>query len=469
MRCRKRNIDYAYILGFAIKVADVFAIMGAGGGAYLLRFDSASAKLPENYLAAVVVQALLAALIFPIFQVYSSWRGKSFFKQINKVVQAWSMAFLALLGIAFLTKTGSLFSREWALTWFVLANFLLLAMRLVVRQILMYCRERRLNLKNVVIIGANALGQEIARRLRNNAWLGLNIVCFFDESIGVSQIDGIPVEPLVKLHTFKHQNNVEEVWIALSMAEEEKIRQLLKKLEHCTLNIRFIPSLPCSARLFDQSITQMLGMTVVDLSISPMTDSNRIIKWLEDKFLAALILILISPLLLLIAVGVKLSSPGPIIYKQKRHGWDGAVFAVYKFRSMKVHQEQAGQVTQASRGDPRITPFGAFLRKFNLDELPQFFNVLQGDMSIVGPRPHAIEHNEHYKSEIEYYMRRHKVKPGITGWAQVNGWRGETETVEKMQKRVEHDLYYIEHWSLLFDLKIIILTLLRSFFDDYAY
>jgi putative colanic acid biosynthesis UDP-glucose lipid carrier transferase len=171
----------------------------------------------------------------------------------------------------------------------------------------------------------------------------------------------------------------------------------------------------------------------------------------------------------MIAIGVKLTAPGPVLFKQLRHGWDGKPVKVYKFRTMVVHSEEGGQVTQACKGDSRITPFGAFLRRTSLDELPQFFNVLQGRMSIVGPRPHAIAHNEEYKDQIDEYMLRHKVKPGITGWAQVNGWRGETDTLEKMQKRVEYDLYYIDHWSLWFDLKIIFITLFKGFVGKNAY
>ncbi len=168
-------------------------------------------------------------------------------------------------------------------------------------------------------------------------------------------------------------------------------------------------------------------------------------------------------------MGVKFSSPGPVLFRQKRQGWDGRHFTVYKFRSMVVHREGSGQLTQASKGDARVTPLGAFLRRTSLDELPQFFNVLQGTMSIVGPRPHAIEHNEQYKDLVDDYMLRHKVKPGITGWAQINGWRGETDTIEKMRKRVEYDLYYIENWSLWFDLRIILLTVFKGFIDRNAY
>ena len=210
-------------------------------------------------------------------------------------------------------------------------------------------------------------------------------------------------------------------------------------------------------------------MAVLDLNASPMVGINRLVKAIEDRVLALFILLLVSPLMALIAIGVKVSSSGPVIFKQKRHGCDGKAINIYKFRTMVVHCEDDGNVTQARKCDYRVTKFGAFLRRTSLDELPQFVNVLQGKMSIVGPRPHAIAHNEHYKDQIEAYMLRHKVKPGITGWAQVNGLRGETDTLDKMKKRVEYDLYYIEHWSLWFDLAIIFRTLYTGFTDKNAY
>lgn len=208
---------------------------------------------------------------------------------------------------------------------------------------------------------------------------------------------------------------------------------------------------------------------MINLTTSPMEGVGRVIKAIEDRIIATLILILITPVLITIATLVKLTSKGPIIYKQKRHGWDGKEITIYKFRSMRVHQEDQGKVTQAQKNDSRFTPIGGFLRRSSLDELPQFINVLQGRMSIVGPRPHAIEHNEYYKEIVEDYMLRHKVKPGITGWAQVNGWRGETDTPEKMIRRVEHDLTYIDNWSLWLDLKIIVLTIFKGFINKNAY
>ena len=200
-----------------------------------------------------------------------------------------------------------------------------------------------------------------------------------------------------------------------------------------------------------------------------MNGINRLLKSIEDRVLALAVLILMSPLFLILAIGVRCSSAGPIIFRQQRHGWNGKPFTVYKFRTMYQREEYEGWVQQAQRTDRRVTRFGAFLRRTSLDELPQFFNVLQGQMSIVGPRPHAISHNEYYQEYISSYMLRHQVKPGITGWAQVNGYRGETDRLEKMKKRLEYDLYYIENWSLLLDIKIIVLTLFKGFIHDNAY
>ncbi len=208
---------------------------------------------------------------------------------------------------------------------------------------------------------------------------------------------------------------------------------------------------------------------MLDLSSSPMQWFSQVLKWLEDRVLGSMILVLISPLMLAIATGIKLTSQGPIFFRQSRHGWNGEIIQVLKFRTMVIHKENAGQVTQATKGDQRVTPFGCFLRRTSLDELPQFINVVAGSMSIVGPRPHAIAHNEQYKELIPRYMLRHKVKPGITGWAQINGLRGETDTLDKMRMRVEFDMHYIEHWSLWNDLKIILVTVFKGFINPNAY
>ncbi|MFB8831522.1 exopolysaccharide biosynthesis polyprenyl glycosylphosphotransferase [Azotobacter sp. CWF10] len=232
--------------------------------------------------------------------------------------------------------------------------------------------------------------------------------------------------------------------------------------------MRFIPEWG-DIRLLNHRVSHIAGLYTLDLSCSPMDGPARLFKRLEDLLLGIPIMLLVLPLAVAIGLAVKLTSRGPMLFKQYRTGINGKRFKVYKFRTMVVHREAEGEVTQATRDDARVTLLGAFLRRTSLDELPQFFNVLQGRMSIVGPRPHALAHNEYYKDLVESYMQRHKVKPGITGWAQVSGYRGETDVLEKMQKRVECDLWYIDNWSLWLDLKIIGLTLYKGFVDKNAY
>lgn len=241
----------------------------------------------------------------------------------------------------------------------------------------------------------------------------------------------------------------------------------MSSLSQSTANIRLLPDLKMY-QILNHGMSVTLGIPMVDISVSPIFGGRHLAKLLLDYTVALLILIVISPLLVVIALAVKLTSPGPVLFKQKRHGWNGKEIWVYKFRSMVVHQETHG-VTQATKNDQRVTPVGRFLRKTSLDELPQFINVLQGRMSVVGPRPHALAHNHEYMQHINKYSLRHKVKPGITGWAQICGYRGETDTLDKMEDRVKHDLYYMEHWSLWMDLKIILLTPLATLQNKNAY
>jgi putative colanic acid biosynthesis UDP-glucose lipid carrier transferase len=230
------------------------------------------------------------------------------------------------------------------------------------------------------------------------------------------------------------------------------------------VDIRYLPDLG-DLPLLNHRVSEIAGLYTLDISRSPMEGPARLVKRFEDLVLGGLISLIVLPVCLLIAIAIKCTSSGPVIFKQYRTGINGRRFKVYKFRSMEVHEEGSNEVTQAHFGDPRITKLGAFLRRTSLDELPQFYNVLQGRMSIVGPRPHALAHNEYYQDMVESYMQRHKVKPGITGWAQVNGYRGQTDTLDKMEKRVEYDLWYINNWSVGLDLKIILKTIYKGFFN----
>ncbi|MFT3857773.1 MAG: undecaprenyl-phosphate glucose phosphotransferase [Aquabacterium sp.] len=264
-----------------------------------------------------------------------------------------------------------------------------------------------------------------------------------------------------------YAHGVHEVYITLPLGSQPRIVELLEAVQGTTASLYFVPDV-FGISIIQGRLQDMNGVPVVGICETPFTGTNELVKRVSDIILGSIILVLISPILLAVAIGVKLSSPGPIIFKQRRNGLDGEEIVVYKFRSMRT-QDNGPVVKQATKDDPRITPFGAFIRKTSLDELPQFINVLQGRMSIVGPRPHAVAHNEEYRRLIKAYMVRHKVRPGITGWAQVNGYRGETETIEKMQARVEYDLEYLRNWSLGLDLQIVIRTVRLMLFDRNAY
>ncbi|ACL73163.1 Undecaprenyl-phosphate galactose phosphotransferase [Thioalkalivibrio sulfidiphilus HL-EbGr7] len=461
--------EHAGFLNVTLHVIDWFIVAFCGWLSHWLYLGVPS--LDDHYEAALLIGALLAALVFQRFNLYRPWRGASLWEELRLITAAWVFVFTALVAIAFFTKMGESYSRGWALIWATSTWFVLLASRFILRNILNSLRARGYNYRRIVIVGATGAGRQVAERIKAAPWLGLKIIGFFCDREGLKGTSpcGYPMLGRVsELAEFVRKEDVDQIWIAMPLQEADRLQDVLHSLRNETVDIRFVPDL-FGLRLLNHSVTDVAGLPVMNLSVSPMEGVNRFVKAIEDRVLSLLILILISPLLVAIAIGVKLSSPGPVLFKQKRHGWDGREIRVYKFRSMVLHQEADGQVTQASKADPRVTRFGAFLRRTSLDELPQFFNVLQGRMSIVGPRPHALAHNEYYKEHIDYYMLRHKVKPGITGWAQVNGYRGETDTLEKMQKRVEYDLYYIENWSLWFDLKIIFLTVFKGFVGRNAY
>lgn len=461
--------EHSSVLNAALHVLDWGAVAVAGWAAHDIYLGSWD--LAPSYSIVVGIVVLLAALLFPRFRLYQAWRGASIFDEIRAITLAWTLVLFLLFGFAFTTKMGVQFSRGWVGIWAILGWLLLVCDRILLRIGLRWLRSHGFNQRRIVIVGTEGVGEEVARRLLAIPSVGLQVEGFFgiDAALNGGRVVGLPVlGNLQDVAAYVAGGRIDQVWIALPLKEQDKVESLLHDLRHIVVDIRLVPDI-FSFRLLNHSVSEVAGLPVLDLSATPMVGMSRLIKALEDRLLASLILLLISPLMVFIALGVKLSSPGPVLFKQKRLGWDGRAFIVYKFRSMVIHEENDGRVTQASKGDARITAFGALLRRTSLDELPQFLNVLQGSMSIVGPRPHAIEHNEQYKDLIDDYMLRHKVKPGITGWAQINGWRGETDTVEKMRKRVEYDLYYIEHWSLWFDLRIILLTVLKGFINKNAY
>ncbi|MDU1272433.1 MAG: undecaprenyl-phosphate glucose phosphotransferase [Escherichia coli] len=311
-----------------------------------------------------------------------------------------------------------------------------------------------------------AAGQMLMESFRNQPWLGFEVVGVYHDPKpgGVSNDWAGNLQQLVE---DAKAGKIHNVYIAMQMCDGARVKKLVHQLADTTCSVLLIPDV-FTFNILHSRLEEMNGVPVVPLYDTPLSGVNRLLKRAEDIVLATLILLLISPVLCCIALAVKLSSPGPVIFRQTRYGMDGKPIKVWKFRSMKV-MENDKVVTQATQNDPRVTKVGNFLRRTSLDELPQFINVLTGGMSIVGPRPHAVAHNEQYRQLIEGYMLRHKVKPGITGWAQINGWRGETDTLEKMEKRVEFDLEYIREWSVWFDIKIVFLTVFKGFVNKAAY
>jgi putative colanic acid biosysnthesis UDP-glucose lipid carrier transferase len=409
---------------------------------------------------------LVFALTFP-------GRNRFWDRPLNTAVDiatSWLSLLLILLLCGYATRSLQLFEPPIVLWWVLLTPVLQWCVFFVVRTGLRWHAARPENRRRAVVVGAGALGVKVARAFEARGDIGLSFLGYFDDRADErvdAEARGARLGSLKQLAPFIREHGVHEVYITLPLGSQPRILELMEQVQGTTASVFFVPDV-FGISIIQGRLQDMNGVPVVGLLETPFTGTNRLVKRLSDLVLGTLILVLIAPLLLFIAVGVKLSSPGPAIFKQRRNGLDGEEIVVWKFRSMRT-QDDGAVVQQATKGDPRVTRFGAFIRRTSLDELPQFFNVLQGRMSIVGPRPHAVAHNEQYRQIIKAYMVRHKVKPGITGWAQIHGHRGETDTLEKMQARVEYDLEYLRNWSLGLDLQIIARTIKLVFFDRAAY
>lgn len=439
-------------------------------------------ELDSDCWLAGVLAGLLHQILADFTEIYRTWRSETLWAEGKQVLQCWAIGFSVIFGLGqFSPVVDTLFTWPAFVVWFVLVAAFLMLWRLLVRVGLRGLRRQGYNTRTAAIVGTGSLAQEVAVRLGGATWTGYRIYGFFDDrrvhqaldqdcrrvTRGQNEVFCDTVGSFNQLVDLAECGALDSVYIALPMRAEKRIQELLDRLANSTATVYVVPDLFVFELLHARSIN-LNGLPAIALIGEPMRGLNGWLKRAEDLIIASLILLMISPLLLTIALLVKITSPGPAIFKQKRYGIDGKSIQVWKFRSMKV-MENGSDFKQATKNDNRITPIGAFLRKTSLDELPQFINVLQGSMSIVGPRPHAIAHNEEYRTQIKSYMRRHKIKPGITGWAQINGWRGETDTLEKMEKRLEHDLHYIHHWSVWWDLKIIFKTIFKGFVGKNAY
>ncbi|MGA1840802.1 MAG: undecaprenyl-phosphate glucose phosphotransferase [bacterium] len=455
--------EYASIINIFIRIVDLLMITLSALIVYRLEFYSW--KVAYEYQIAVIICLLLTIAIFPLFKLYQSWRGQEGFSIKRTITGAWFVVVLTMFSIAYLTKTEAFISREWFLIWTVISWISLISIRSFVFRTMAYIRSRGLNLRHIILLGAGDLGRHVIESMSNNPWTGFNIRVLLDDDpekqgryIAGKKVDGV----ISEIGEFIKELNPDEIWIALPLSAEKRLHEILRMLQYFPVNIRLIPDI-YDLQLINHSVTEVSGISFINISESPMKGINFILKWIEDKILSLLILGIISPFMLLIALLVKLSSPGPILYRQERVGWNGKTFQMYKFRTMPVDTEKNG-ITWGAKNKPN-TRLGAFLRRTSLDELPQFFNVLLGKMSVVGPRPERPMFVDKFKNEIDGYMQKHLVKAGITGWAQVNGFRGDTD----LRKRIEYDLYYIKRWSLWFDLRIIFLTILNGFINKNAY
>jgi putative colanic acid biosysnthesis UDP-glucose lipid carrier transferase len=417
--------------------------------------------LEEPYYPGLsIITFMLTLGMFEAVGIYDSRRRFTLWSQFCGFLLAWGIVICGLLFLGYATKLSEVYSRKGVLTWFILTPlFTVLAhegARFFCHQIL----NVRYKTRHAAIIGINDLSRRLVKTITNNSRLRIKIAGFFDdraiERTGVLA-EGRLLGRFSDVPTLTKQKKIDTIFIALPLIQQKRVLNLVDSLRDTTASIYYVPNV----FLFDliqARLDDIDGVPVVAMCETPFYGMQAFIKRLSDITMASLVLLLISPLMLIIAIGVKLSSPGPILFKQRRYGLDGNEILVYKFRSMTVC-EDGEIIAQATRNDMRITPFGYFLRRTSLDELPQFINVLQGSMSVIGPRPHAVAHNEEYRKKIKGYMIRHKVKPGITGLAQIRGLRGETENLEKMEARVESDLEYMRNWSLSLDLKILLKTL----------
>jgi putative colanic acid biosynthesis UDP-glucose lipid carrier transferase len=447
-----RPLRLPFSLAPLIRIFDASVVVVAGLLALeLRRVLEVPLDFPKElsrYYGLISAAALL--FVFVSSKDQRSWRGSHMVSMLASVAGRWLLVSVLLLLWLFLFKASQDFSRIWFLVWVMLGILLLWLVRFIVYLLLRLIRQKGFNLKHVLLIGSGALAEQIQSRILEAGWSGYKILLTVPE-INASTLSGLT------------EADVDEVWLALPLGDEAGIRETLHALRHSTASIRFAPDL-FTLRLINHGVSDVLGVTMFDLSTSPMTGVNQLVKWLEDKVLSSLILLLISPLMILLALGVKLTSPGPVFYRQERVGLNNKPFHMLKFRSMPVDTEKSG-VQWGGSAAKATTRFGQFIRKTSLDELPQFLNVLKGDMSIVGPRPERPMFVEQFKEEIPDYMKKHMVKAGITGWAQVHGWRGDTD----LKTRIEYDLYYIENWSFWLDLKIVLMTIFKGFVNKNAY
>ncbi len=452
------------VLAGVVRVIEVALVAITGLGLYFW-LVSPQAHSGWYYFANIFGISLLALLAFQTADIYQVQAFRGHEKQYMRLASAWSVVFLIAVTASYFTRSGDQSSRVWLGSYYVFGLVILVAFRrglfLLVRR---WTREGRLD-RRTVVVGASDSGEALIEKLAAQRDSDVRIIGVFDDrgdDRAAVACDGVPklgtVDDLVE---FARDTRVDLVIFSLPISAEGRILQMLKKLWVLPLDIR-LAAHSNKLRFRPRAYSYIGNVPVFDIFDRPIADWDVVMKWLFDKIVGTIALVCAAPIMLLIALAIKLDSKGPVFFKQRRYGFNNKFVEIYKFRSMYVEDSDATASKLVTRNDPRVTRVGRFIRKTSLDELPQLFNVVfTGNLSLVGPRPHAIhaKAEEHlYDEAVDGYFARHRVKPGITGWAQINGWRGETDSKEKIQRRVEHDLYYIENWSILFDLYIVLRT-----------
>ncbi len=452
------------VLAGLVRVIEV-ALVAAVGFAVYVCYVVPAHGFAWHYFAAILGIALLAMLAFQVADIYQVQAFRGHEKQYMRLASAWSVVFLIAISASFFAKAGDQFSRAWLGSFYVLGLFALIAFRralfLLVRR---WTREGRLD-RRTVVVGADGNGESLIRSLAAQRDSDVRLVGVFDDrgdDRSLPSCAGVPklgtVDDLV---AFARHTRVDLVIFSLPISAESRILQMLKKLWVLPVDIR-LSAHTNKLHYRPRSYSYVGNVPVLDIFDKPIADWDVVMKWLFDKIVGSLALICAAPIMLLVAIAIKLDSKGPVLFKQKRYGFNNELIEIYKFRSMYADQADLTASKLVTQDDSRVTRVGRFIRKTSLDELPQLFNVVfAGNLSLVGPRPHALHAkaaNRLYDEAVDGYFARHRVKPGITGWAQIHGWRGETDSQEKIQRRVEHDLYYIENWSILLDLYILAQT-----------
>ena len=463
------------VLAGAVRMIEL-ALVALIGTAVYVSYVVPREGIEWQYFAAIGGISVLAMLAFQAADIYQVQAFRGLEKQYFRLASAWSVVFLLVIGVSFFAKAGDLFSRVWLGSFYVVGLVALLASRralfLLVRR---WTREGRLT-RRTAIVGGGDTGEALAKAIREQGDTDVRVIGLFDDrgddrspqsAAGERKLG--TVDDLVE---FARRTRVDLVLFSMPISAEGRILQMLKKLWVLPVDIR-LSAHSNKLRFRPRSYSYLGNVPVLDVFDRPITDWDVVMKWLFDKVVGTLALLLAAPLMLAVAILIKLDSRGPVFFKQRRHGFNNELIEVYKFRSLYADMTDHTASKSVTKDDPRVTRVGRFIRKTSIDELPQLINVVfKGDLSLVGPRPHAVNQkieNRQFDEAVDGYFARHRVKPGITGWAQINGWRGELSSPDKIKHRVEHDLYYIENWSLLFDVYILASTPLALLKSENAY